>query len=623
MNYIVPSLQVSTVSAELLRYTSRKLLWFAHLYPAATTGERANPIPLEKLNPTKIVRSPVREWAERRQPREGIKESWRFGRECAEWIQRRVGIKERWRFGPTFRRLLNPNGEFCQVWSAVLILICGFAVSVDPLFLYIPIVNIDIKCTRLDRKLKVTALYLRFFTDIFYAYDIIWNVLEDRFNRWRIIKQWLPIVVLAVAPVPQVVILSFTKIIRLPGSYRMMVNSLLVLQYVVRVGRIYQLRKHITQDTPIKWFKGVGEFWIRGAFIIFDFILASHVFGALWYFLSLQRLMDCWKYACRNENGCELGGFYCEDKDTFMRNVTLLNNLCHANPPTATSFDFGIFLDAIQSGILSSTDFPQKFLHCFWWGLRNLSSFGQNLQTSSYAWEDLFAVLINVIGMLFVLIYLNAIVQTHAQSTTELSKENRMLMETRKKRNPQIASWLDENGLHLDLKEKIMTCALNELKADEDMDIKNIHFILPWKDLVVIKRHLCLDTLKKVTKLQNMKEKEFEAFCDYLKPVIHEADTFIIREGEQFDKILFITQGTVRTYTTTSDDVCGSSSAGNTPGDGCFQKGDFYGEELVQAWELYEGTTSRSTKNVKCCTKVEGFTLTIKDMERGIDKIRE
>ena len=89
--------------------------------------------------------------------------------------------------------------------------------------------------------------------------------------------------------------------------------------------------------------------------------------------------------------------------------------------------------------------------------------------------------------------------QTRAQLTTELSKENRKLMGMRKKRNPQIASWLDENDLPLDLKEKIMTCALNELKADEDIDIKNIHYILPWKDLINIKRHLCLDTLKRVS----------------------------------------------------------------------------------------------------------------------------
>lgn len=81
------------------------------------------------------------------------------------------------------------------------------------------------------------------------------------------------------------------------------------------------------------------------------------------------------------------------------------------------------------------------------------------------------------------------------QLTTALSKEK----ERKKKRSPQIASWLDENNLPLDLKEKIVIFALQGLKDDEDVDIKNIHYILPWKDLVVIKRHLCLNTLYNVS----------------------------------------------------------------------------------------------------------------------------
>ena len=121
--------------------------------------------------------------------------------------------------------------------------------------------------------------------------------------------------------------------------------------------------------------------------------------------------------------------------------------------------------------------------------------------------------------------------------------------------------------------------------------------------------------------LRNLSEKWFEVLCEYLKPVIYKADTFIIREGEQFDKMLFITQGEVRTYTTPVADGQGSSSTGNTLGDD-FQKGDFCGQELLQACESTGRTISHSTKNVWCRTKVEGFTLTIKDMEISREKIR-
>jgi hypothetical protein len=56
-----------------------------------------------------------------------------------------------------------------------------------------------------------------------------------------------------------------------------------------------------------------------------------------------------------------------------MGNVDIfLNNPCPVQTPNTTLFDFAIFLDALQSGVVESTDFPQKLFYCFWWGLRNL-----------------------------------------------------------------------------------------------------------------------------------------------------------------------------------------------------------------------------------------------------------
>ena len=53
-------------------------------------------------------------------------------------------------------------------------------------------------------------------------------------------------------------------------------------------------------------------------------------------------------------------------------NTTLFNVSCPVIEPSTTAFDFGIFLVALQSGVVESTDFPQKFFYCFWWGLQNL-----------------------------------------------------------------------------------------------------------------------------------------------------------------------------------------------------------------------------------------------------------
>lgn len=192
----------------------------------------------------------------------------------------------------------------------------------------------------------------------------------------------------------------------------MFLNFLFMYQYVLQVIRIYQLAKELGQETPtreISTVKGVFKLWVKVAFIFYIFILTSHVssamshlgpnynvvelylfqnfliksqlltnllvfqnkvFGAIWYSLSFQREIDCWQDAC-GENRCEHSTLYCGYHAT-SNDFSLLNDLCPIHSPNTTLFDFGIFLDSLQSGTLESKNFPQNFLHCFWWGLRNL-----------------------------------------------------------------------------------------------------------------------------------------------------------------------------------------------------------------------------------------------------------
>ena len=50
---------------------------------------------------------------------------------------------------------------------------CVVAVSMDPLFFYLPIINGDNKCLRLDKKLKIVAITLRSITDCIYLLNIV------------------------------------------------------------------------------------------------------------------------------------------------------------------------------------------------------------------------------------------------------------------------------------------------------------------------------------------------------------------------------------------------------------------------------------------------------------------
>lgn len=92
--------------------------------------------------------------------------------------------------------------------------------------------------------------------------------------------------------------------------------------------------------------------------------------GAFWYLFSIERETICWQRACGNQTACRHASLYCGDDHTGFK--TLLNDSCPIQQPDPELFDFGIFLDALQSGVVESTDFPQKFFYCFWWGLQNL-----------------------------------------------------------------------------------------------------------------------------------------------------------------------------------------------------------------------------------------------------------
>lgn len=120
------------------------------------------------------------------------------------------------------KKILDPQGSFLQKWNKIFVLSCMLAVSLDPLFFYIPVIDDDRKCLVLDKKLEKTASVLRSFTDIFYIIHIIFQfrtgfiapysrvfgrgvLVED---GWEIAKRYMTsyflIDILAVLPLPQV-----------------------------------------------------------------------------------------------------------------------------------------------------------------------------------------------------------------------------------------------------------------------------------------------------------------------------------------------------------------------------------------------------------------------------------
>lgn len=512
------------------------------------------------------------------------------------------------------KTVLDPQGSFLQRWNKIFVLSCVVAVSVDPLFFYIPVVNGNDNCLDLDKKLEVTASVLRSFTDIFYVLHIIFQfrtgfiapssrvfgrgvLVEDpsAIARRYLSSNFL-IDILAVLPLPQVVVLFIVP--RLKESSPLDAKELLMLiifvQYVPRLIRIIPLYMEVTRSAGII----TETAWAGAAFNLLLYMLASHVLGAFWYLLSVQREDACWKYAC-SINNCSTTSWYC-GKGNGQDNGFIVN-ACPIQNSNSSVFDFGIYLAALQN-IVQTRNFPEKFIYCFWWGLQNLSSLGQNLSTSTYAWEVLYAVFISVSGLvLFSLLIGN--MQTYLQSTTVRVEEMRV-----KRRDSE--QWMAHRLLPESLRDRIRRHEQYRWQETRGVDEESLLRNLP-KDLRRdIKRHLCLALLMRVPMFEKMDDQLMDAMCDCLKPALYTAESCIVREGDPVDEMLFIMRGKLLSVTTNG----GRTGFFNSE---YLKGGDFCGEELL-TWALDPNSSSSlpiSTRTVKALSEVEGFALSADDLK--------
>ncbi|KAJ8747860.1 hypothetical protein K2173_013028 [Erythroxylum novogranatense] len=510
-------------------------------------------------------------------------------------------------------KFLDPQGPFLQKWNKIFVLSCLVAVSLDPLFFYVPVIDDDKKCLSLDEKMEVTASVLRSFTDVFYILHIIFQfrtgfiapssrvfgrgvLVED---AWAIAKRYLSsyflIDILAVLPLPQVVILIIIPKMR--GSRSLNTKNLLkfvvLFQYLPRVMRIYPLYKEVTRTSGIL----TETAWAGAAFNLFLYMVASHVFGAYWYLFSIERQTSCWKDACW-KTGCNRNTLYCGGE---VGNKTFLNDYCPIQSDKPV-FEFGIFLDALKSGVVASTDFPKKFFYCFWWGLRNLSSLGQNLGTSTYVWEICFAVFISISGLVL-FSFLIGNMQTYLQSTTTRLEEMRV-----KRRDAE--QWMSHRLLPENLRERIRRYEQYKWQETRGVDEETLVHNLP-KDLRRdIKRHLCLALLMRVPMFEKMDEQLLDAMCDRLKPALYTEESYVVREGDPVDEMLFIMRGKLLTTTTNG----GRTGFFNSE---YLKAGDFCGEELL-TWALDPHSSSNlpiSTRTVQTLSEVEAFALMADDLK--------
>ncbi|XVE97461.1 hypothetical protein REPUB_Repub03eG0021700 [Reevesia pubescens] len=419
----------------------------------------------------------------------------------------------------------------------------------------------------------------------------------------RYLQRYFIIDFLAVLPVPQIVVWRFLHSSN--GSDVLTTKQALffvvLLQYVPRIIRVVPLTSEMKRTAGVF----AETAWAGAAYYLLLYMLCSHIVGAVWYLVAVERNDTCWQTACIGSDKCNKNFLYCGNQwmqgYDLWKNIrdSVLSNECSTD---GNNFDFGIFTQLLALGVVSSTKFVSKYFYCLWWGLQNLSTLGQGLQTSTYLGETIFSIALASFGLiLFALLIGN--MQTYLQSLTIRLEEMRI-----KRRDSE--QWMHHRMLPQDLRERVRCYDQYKWLETRGVDEENLVQSLP-KDLRRdIKRHLCLALVRRVPLFESMDERLLDAICERLKPCLFTEGTYIVREGDPVDEMLFIIRGRLESITTDG----GRSGFFNRS---LLKGGDFCGEELL-TWALDPKSGANlpsSTRTLKAWTEVEAFALIAEELK--------
>ncbi|KAJ4838216.1 putative cyclic nucleotide-gated ion channel 8 [Turnera subulata] len=523
------------------------------------------------------------------------------------------------------RMIFDPQDKSLLLWNRLLVISCILSVSVDPLFFYLPIFNYKQYCLGIDTELAFTITAVRTTLDLFYLFRMKLQfrtayvapssrvfgrgelVIDPAEIADRYLRRYFTVDLLSVLPIPQMAVWKYLFLKMHSSEVQQIKTALLIIVFLQYIPRFFRF---IPLTSDLK--KTAGSFadsaWAGAAYYLLWYMLASHIAGAFWYLLAVERKGTCWRQACLSKDVCHEDFLYCGNRSLKKFNLwrrisekTLMER-CGVSDQGESPFNYGIYTQAMTSEIVESRKFTRKFFYCLWWGLQNLSTLGQGLQTSTYPLEVLFSIALAISGLvLFALLIGN--MQTYLQSLTIRLEEMRI-----KRRDSE--QWMHHRLLPQDLRKRVRRYDQYKWLETRGVDEESIVQNLP-KDLRRdIKRHLCLNLVRRVPLFANMDERLLDAMCERLKPILYTESTYIVREGDPVDEMLFIIRGRLESVTTDG----GRSGFFNR---GFLKEGDFCGEELL-TWALdpkASGNLPLSTRTVRALSEVEAFALEAEELK--------
>ncbi|CAB4276713.1 unnamed protein product [Prunus armeniaca] len=210
--------------------------------------------------------------------------------------------------------------------------------------------------------------------------------------------------------------------------------------------------------------------------------------------------------------------------------------------------------------------------------------------------------------------------KTKSLEAEEKEKElNNKILQCKK----AIRTWISDiaegdNALEKNIWQQINENKLVEHRDAVKVDVNYMFSILRGYGRNLLKRHFCMEILKKVGGLRDMGEEMLKIICNKMKLRTFEENKLVVEAAHPLEQMMIIIEGSLRMYQTTSD------AAAAPPPQTVFEAGDIVGHELVSWAASIRNFKDPPTSNtyVKCLSKVTAFVLTSEDLRKLVSSKR-
>ncbi|GBG71430.1 hypothetical protein CBR_g8849 [Chara braunii] len=509
-----------------------------------------------------------------------------------------------------FWSILNPHSRFVRNWNKFFVVTCLTGVFIDPLIFFIFGVDGEMGCMYIRWRYALILTILRCITDLVHVFHIVFQfriaytarrreassrpvlITNRKKIAYHYVKSCLILDVVAVLPLFQLaiwVLLPYldAKIKRqdsLVVSFKTYLLLIILLQFVPRLLRIIPLMRRMERATGFVFETAWSSFLIN--FLVL--LLASHIVGAIWYMLSIERLDGCMEHSCAHEVNCvnmyldcpDVGNLDASikeytpkklaDRARWLNSSVIMHQCFHHHGGeynfAEDDWQYGIYEEALPI-ILGHTKPLQLYLRCFFWGLQNLSNLADLLIPSGTSVSELlFCITIIITGLLlFALLVGN--MQGFLHSLNKRKDEMRL-------RRKDMESWMRHMGLPSNITKRVRDYHRHKWAATRGVPEEEILEDLPEDLCFDIRSHLCLPLIQKVPLFAQMGEPLQKDICRRLKLQLFMKKSPVVLQGDPMNAMYFLLRGSVEERTT-----YGSQQSSVIVGH--FKEGEVIGLELL------------------------------------------